>query len=353
MNQIDRKLWPFSHRTAVFAVGAVLFVSLIALAILRITLRWPTAQSENGVLLGVAVLSLLPLVLALIDVIVDRGAVIEYAGVKVDFSQTREMGTPGITVPPNIGVRGRAVSDSGTNEIVAALKQAAASDIVIIDLEDGDAWWETRLLVLLAGADRLKKPETVVFVGTDRGRNQVFQGWSSASVLLPLVVRANRQYERSLEATHVAVRQWDLVERAAPAVAGDPVVVANPGLPLGLSSALGVKHQWMVFNPATGQRNEFLAEQLLQNDLGEKIEQAAAGPTRITLVRLEELFRPVLHAEHIDLSWPPEQQLDAFFATDAGFLAITQDGRYSTLVSRITLMNQLLKDVVRPKPRTS
>ena len=47
--------------------------------------------------------------------------------------------------------------------------------------------------------------------------------------------------------------------------------------------------QWMAFDPSTGLRNEFLAEQILQFDLGEKIE-LPFGALPISLVRLQDLF---------------------------------------------------------------
>lgn len=61
---------------------------------------------------------------------------------------------------------------------------------------------------------------------------------------------------------------------------------------------------------------------------------------------MEEIFRPVLKKDPIDLSWPADKQLDAFLKSDAPFLALTQDGRYLTLVSRLTLLNQLLKPLL-------
>lgn len=66
---------------------------------------WPSEKSENAVLIAVLLFSLLPVLLAFVDVIIERGAVIKYGGVEIDFSQVRQMGMSGITVPVNIGVR--------------------------------------------------------------------------------------------------------------------------------------------------------------------------------------------------------------------------------------------------------
>ena len=343
MTDLDERLWPFRRKASLLSVAVILPGLLSLTAILRRLSAWPSAQAESGVLIGIVALSLLPLLLAVLDTIMERGAVIEYGHVKVDFSQSREMGTTGLTVAANIGVAGQAVTDSGTTQILEALRQATANDVVVVDLEEGDAWWETRLLVLLAGAERLKRPEKVVFVGTDGGRNQRFQGWANADTLLGRLVRANPQYERSLQAARAAALQWELVGPVDPAPAGG--YVAPPQLPPWLG-ILANQHQWMAIDPRTGLRNEFLAEQLLQSDLGQKIEHLQ-GSVKVTLVRLEELFRPVLNRDAIDLTWPEQRQLDAFLKSESLSIAVTQDGRYSTLAPRLTLMAQLLKPMVK------
>lgn len=348
MNDNDRRLWPFRPRTGLILTAILLVGLLLLVAVLRANLDWPSAQSENAVLIGVLVISLLPILLALLDIIMERGAVIEYGGIKVDFSQSREMGTAGIIVAANIGVRGQAVTDSSTMEILGALKQAAATDVVIVDLERGEAWWETRLLVLLAGAERLGRPQQVVFVGTDAGKDQQFQGWSYATDLLPRLVKAHPQYERSLCAARAAAHQWELVEPVNPPVPGVPP--QGPVQPPWLSGALALRYNWMAFDSSTGLRNEHQAEQILQSDLGERVERQE-GARQITLVRLEELFRPVLNKEHIDLAWSADRQLNMFLESEAPSIAVTQNGKYSTLVSRVMMLNEVVKSLVRGRQR--
>src|SRR5262245_59299532 len=172
MSDSDRKFWPYKPRVSAVSSLVILIGLLLIIGILRAKAQWPSEKSENLVLIGVLLFSLLPLLLALVDIIIERGGVIEYSGVKIDFSVVRQIGMPGVTIPVNIGVRGAPFTDSGTSQILDALKQAMSAGIVIIDLEEGQAWWETRLLVLLAGAARLGKPEKIVFVGTDARKEQ-------------------------------------------------------------------------------------------------------------------------------------------------------------------------------------
>jgi hypothetical protein len=118
MRGTDQRFWPFQPRFSLIAVAFLLASFLAVVAGLRALLRWPAAQSDNIVLIGVLLLSLLPIVLAVLDVIIERGGVLEYRGVKIDFSRSKEKGMVGITNAPNIGVQGQPVTDSSTMQIL-------------------------------------------------------------------------------------------------------------------------------------------------------------------------------------------------------------------------------------------
>jgi hypothetical protein len=169
MTDSDQKFWPYKPRLTLAATAAILVGLVLATAVLRALAKWPSEKSDTVVIIGILLLSLLPLALAVLDVIIDRGGRIKYGAVEFDFARSKEKGIAGITVASNIGVPGQPVSDSATMQILETWKQATANDIVVVDLEDGHAWWETRLLVLLAGAVRLGKPDKVVFLGKDAG----------------------------------------------------------------------------------------------------------------------------------------------------------------------------------------
>jgi hypothetical protein len=344
VSDAERKFWPFQPRYSLIAVALLLVLFLAVVAGLRVVLRWPSAQSDNIVLIGVLLLSLLPIVLALLDVIIERGGIVEYGGVKIDFSRSKERGMVGITIAPNIGVQGQPVTDSSTMQILDTLRQATSCDVIIIDLEDGRAWWETRLFVLLAGAARLGKPDKVVFVGKDANTDCRFQGWSHGRDLLQRMLAAHPQYERSLQAAWAAAGQWNLVEPLDSPTPSAPAVAVPPP-PTWLSGRLATGHPWMAFDTGTGLHNQLFAEQILQDDLGQKIE-TRDGPRNVTLTRLEELFRPVLNREHIDLNWSSTRQLKVFLSGDTPFLAITSNDKYVAIVSRQVLLSEVLRSLI-------
>jgi hypothetical protein len=343
MTRLDRRFWPFRPLLGLIAVPFVVVSLLVIVALVRATLGWPDKNADTVVLVGVLVVSLLPIVVAFLDLFIERGGVIEYRGVKIDLSPTKERATPGLALAGNIGAPGVPMTDSSTLQILDALRAATHTEVVIIDLEDGKAWWETRLLVVLAGAVRLGRPDKIVFVAKDANIDRQFQGWSYATDLLPHLIAAHPQYARSVDAAQGAARQWALVEPTSPPDPSAPAA-AVPTKPAWIQGGLAESHAWMAFDPTTGLPNELFAEQVLQSDLGQKIE-AKGGPRNVTLARIEELFRPVLVRQSIDLGWPSERQLETFLGLDAAFVALTRNGEYSAIASRAVLANEVLKSL--------
>jgi hypothetical protein len=207
-------------------------------------------------LIGVLILSLLPILLVLVDTVARQGGAIAFRDIRVDFAGSVEPASS-ITIPRNIGLPGQPDSDSTTTEIIDTLRNAAGNEIVVVDLEEGDAWWETRLLVLCAGAARLRRPSAIVFVATKRTPWQ-FQGWAPPGELLRALLRAEQGYRRSYATAEAAAAQWALVP---PPPAGAPC--PPPGHPWFSGPAL--THSWMAWRqlPTGCKPNELATEQFL------------------------------------------------------------------------------------------
>ncbi len=340
MNENDCRLWPFKPRIGIFVSITLLVGLLIITSILRYFTGWPPASSDSLVLVGILLVSLLPIVLAIVDILIERGGVVEYGNIKIDFSKVQRQGVTSITVPANIGVRGQPVIDTGTANILDALGQAISNSIVIIDLEDGQAWWETRLLVLLSGAQRLGCPDKIVFVATKSGKPQSFIAWANPCDLFKCLLKANPKYLRAYYVTKAVSSQWGLVEPLY------PVPPQNVQLPNALPwmQAEAQHKTWMAFDQKTGLPNELFEEQVLQNELGREIESQEGGKF-ITITSLRELFESVLNRNHVDQNWPVEEQMKGYFEDDASVIAITENGTYSSLVSRLAVFNEMLKNL--------
>jgi hypothetical protein len=62
-----------------------------------------------------------------------------------------------------------------------------------------------------------------------------------------------------------------------------------------------------------------------------------------------DVFGSELRRQSIDVAWPDERQLDAFFASTDDHVAILERDRFVRLVPRTELENALLRQLVRPK----
>ena len=200
--------------------------------------------------------------------------------------------------------------------------------------------------MFLAGAARLGKPDKVVFVGKDGGVDGCFQGWGYSVELLPYLLKIYPQYLRSYHATQAAARQWELVEVVNPVNPASPA--AAPPQPPWMQAGPTTMHSWMAFDSTTGLPNALFAEQLLASDLGQKLE-SEEGPRTISLVRLNEIFQPVLHKVAIDTSWPTKRQVTEFFGSEFDYLAITQKDKYLSLTSSFSVLNAFVRSMVEKK----
>ncbi|MBK9014721.1 MAG: hypothetical protein IPM82_11935 [Saprospiraceae bacterium] len=196
-----------------------------------------------------------------------------------------------------------------------------------------------------AGAVRLGKPAKIVFVGKKGNNDGHFLGWGHPVELLPYLLEVDPQYALSYYTALSADRQWQLVE--------PPPTKVQPPIQIWMKpDGLAPKHPWMAFDNVSGLPNPFLAEQLLAADIGEKVENKLypkPNPTWISPVRVVELFRPRLYTKTIDENWSEELQLNALFEPDADYVALTQNGKYKAIVSRLSLLGELVKTMVKQK----
>ena len=153
MNTRER-LWPRSKRATLTAIPFIWVIATILLFASSKYLGWPDAKSTKVVVPAVALLGFLPLGLMLVDFAASSRAVLDIKGVKIDFSQ-QARSSQSFGLPDNIGIPGAVVvTDSSPMKIIDALEHATQSEVAVIDIKDGYAWWVTRLLALCAGAVR-------------------------------------------------------------------------------------------------------------------------------------------------------------------------------------------------------
>jgi hypothetical protein len=348
------------HRRLILAgaLSGLLVVGLFALARwVRVSSSWPTAKSDNILLVGILVVGMIPIELLLIDALIRRGGKLSFQGVTIDLAA----GPPALDlrIDTNIGVTGEAVSDSSSAEILDALKRAATTDVVVVDLEDGKAWWETRLLILAAGATRTGKPRAVVFVTSERGQSRSFLGWATpASLLEALFEPSNPRHTIYRKAHALALEAGEKWQKAIAELDGMPPGAA-PAVPAELTE-WPWNWQWAAWR--NGRANPFAAEQFLAVELGRTIEETwkatpfpppEASPSEkfphavtITEESVRSQFGLELHRTAIEEGVAKEDQVAAFLADSDVFIAITQGGSYVRLALRSSVLEGLVQQLL-------
>jgi hypothetical protein len=332
------RLWPYETRYALLA-APILFVGVLLLfGIGHLAFGFPD-KLEGGLVSVLLLASLAPVALLLVDALVGRGATIEYLGIKLALGSGANI-PASVAVPTNIGVPAQPVSDSSTGQILDALRAAVSKEVVIVDLESGRAWWETRLLVLVAGAERHGRPLGIVFLATAGGAPGCFQGWGRPADLLPALLDANPKYQLCYARAKAAAAQWALVDTTE-TPAPPPI---QPWM-----SRLATQHPLMAFDPGSGLPNPFAFEQFFANELGNEVEMVTGGGW-VSAVRLKELFVPVLYEERIEDDWPEDQKVAGFLGAAGRYVAITRGGIYQRLLEKDAGMAALVQSLSKAAP---
>src|SRR5215469_5695718 len=91
------RFWPYGNFAALVAIPVILG----ALSLLILTLATP--ESETVLLTGALILSVIPLALAVLDLLIERGGGVEAAGIKLNFAQVINPPLAALPMPANLG----------------------------------------------------------------------------------------------------------------------------------------------------------------------------------------------------------------------------------------------------------
>jgi len=312
---------------AFLLVPLIWMVLAAALYLAEETLGWPDSESRNIVSLVVLAAGFVPVILVLLDFLSSRGVVLSYKGWKIDFSQVDlnrpELKRESFGLPANIGVAGPIVSDTAPMDIIETLRQASRHEIVVIDLQDGDAWWVTRLLALSAGAVRAGSPKALVFVGRQENQDLRLLGWSRPADVLDSIRRAKQEYERRYQRAMRIAMQVEMY--------GGSEFLPSP------TPSLHQDVQRYTGNPAYTQLGAAVPEQILMDQLA-RFEQDGGylenPPDRLNASRLNDLFGHCLYRGQIDLEWPRDKQISTLLESPTQYVALVRAGRFESMLKR-------------------
>ena len=332
--QKDR-FWPFDRGASfVWATGSLLAL-LLALSILRATLGWPSDEGQTVAFLGVAGFALLPIFLTLIDAYMERR---QSGGLDLNLASLERFVSAGVetALPADLGVGGRIVERNETGLVLGALGTACGAEVVLVDLEAGQAWTETRFLGLVAAAARVGRPSQVVFLATEGGVPRRFVGWADPRDLLNTTLRVDPEYRVAFHQAQAAARQWSLLE---PAAQGTPMNASECRATY-VTGEVAQRYDFSeltVLDRSQEFPDRFIAERILIGELGDRVDRIAA-PRYLTVTRVEELFRSILYTESLDCAWDSDQRAASFQQANASALAILDNGAYQRLVERSRLL---------------
>jgi hypothetical protein len=374
---MSRRFWPFESRYAWWA-STLLLPATIAIAVVLQKLGvLPGARMAWWVLLGAVIIGLLPillLVLGGVSAVKAAGVEVAFAAVQVAV-QAAEETTGRSTLSDNLGAPPGVVLDTSGDTIIQALRSAVTNDVVVVNLGDGHEWWDTRLLLLIAGATRLGHPRAIAFTATLAGRPGQYLGWALPAELL------RTQLSRSVrwgEAYRLAHRNTLLSSLAAPIAldAADSTMrlpwpsagrqrvwgtVPPDQTALAKSNADGSSElpwpnpeaAW----PPTASNSQgpddphlperFLLDQLRPLEGSQQPEQREK--LEVTAARLKDLFGPVLNTDALDTQKPGAAWVDGILDGTAPYVAITSRGQFTSLVPRDVAINAVLRSLVRDR----
>jgi hypothetical protein len=323
------------------ALGPVLAIGLfVVFKWLREHGDWPTAESDNLLLAGVFAMAVLPIMTVLIGAVIAERGVFKTKWFEVNLSVSRSETVLGIEVPPNIGASAEPIGDSGSLAILNGLERASAHPVAVLDLEDGKAWWETRLFILAAGAERLGRPEVLIFItGSPNPRSYI--GWARPAAVTAAFMRVGRRESDLYRASHgratAAATAWTRTAATVPPGAAMPIPPE--------ADQLG--HPWnqLFIAAPNGRLNPFAAEQFLAADLGASLE--VSTPHGVTREALIELLGSDLISRSITEEAASSALLTAFIDTSDPWIVVTDGDSLRRVLPREVLQDAVLRAIAR------
>jgi hypothetical protein len=344
----DKKdlLWPYKLNFTFLVVLLIWIMCGLILALTYSYLGWPDRSALPTVLIVVLILGLLPLMLRLLDYLSIRRASVDAKLFKIDFSNAAvsqtSIETVSVQLPANIGIPGTALMESGV-QIIDVLDDAPRNEVVVVDLEDGNAWWVTRFLALCGGAVRAGSPRAIVIVGTTHNMSGIFLGWIRPADALKAILNSKSEYrDRHLRAKRISQQLL---------LFGDDHI--KPAC-----VSLQPEVDKYKLHPGLMERGDAAFEQILMDQLRAAVSANTSvppleiPPDRLTVSRSYELFRHTLYCDHIDLNQPDEEQINMFLTTEAPYIALVRDKKYVSMLERTAGERLILRRLYEAMTKT-
>lgn len=318
------------------------------------------------ILVVAVIVGLLPVIL----VVLSGVGSVEAAGVKIAFAAVQDVVAVASDVDTrsllahNLGQPPGQVQDSASDTVIETLGNAVGNEVVEIALGEGEAWWETRLLLLASGATRLRNPRAVAFTWATPDRPRTFIGWARPEDIRRRLLAANDAFRLACEKAErdTLLHQMSLPDApgAARYLPWAPAGKAVESVPEGRKSLIpgAVKREddtgyWELPWPSSDAMQPpwvrkvdgFLPERLLLENLAPL--ETGDSNWRITESRIRDLLGSVLFTAAVDRDDSEDRWVETIVGSTAEYFAVTSGGQLATLVPRSSAVNAVLLTLLR------
>ncbi|MFE7077105.1 hypothetical protein ACFU96_44175 [Streptomyces sp. NPDC057620] len=335
------RLWPWSAKAALFLAPVILVALVVTIAITNVLAGWPQHRYDGRILLGIVILSLLPVILLFVQTLAASNGSIQLPGVSLSFAGISEAAAGNVrttTLTENLDTpEDVPVVQTSLRSVLRALRRAHDSDVTVVDLRQGHTWWETRLFILVAGAARRDRPQIIAFVGDRNGRPRVFLGWASPSQLLDMHLSADPTLAEAYEHARVDALKWEL---GTPAPRLSAAGIPNtPYVTLPWNNTEFYLPSLMDERPDPAFAFELFLQQVLD-------QQSTEPPKHVTVQRLLQLYEPVLVTDSVDAQAGDSAWAQMLATSPRRFFAVTAVGQFKSLVPRDALVAAMVARLV-------
>jgi hypothetical protein len=336
---------PFSIEWRDVAIGVIVFVLvLLGFGVLSAVIHWPNEQNGYPLVVTLAaIVAFLPIIARTFTFLQQSRASVEGPfGIKINFSAAAAVATVGAAkLTENLVQPGVIINETSFEELNKAALRATEQSVVVVNLEDGRAWYKTRLFALAGTADLLHAPKSLVVVGQRGGQPMCVAGWIRPRDIVKALTRFYPGYDevwqRGQRYLHLLQSQTTQQDPLFPKLVSYQTAYAQAG-----SAAI-------MF---------ILVDQMRNPD-----QPAAAGgtpsialespnpvaPDWMTLTEAEWMFDPWLVRDGLDLGKPQSEQVNAIMTAKGDMMIATREGQYAGLIDVPRAERELLRQLlVRP-----
>jgi hypothetical protein len=303
---------------------------------LSASVGWPNAADGWRLAVIIAgIAAILPLVARAMTFLQKNRASIEGPfGLKVNFVNAVQVSETSIgSLTAGTVQQGTFIAESGRGELERAAIEAGAHSELVIDLEDGNAWYRTRLFAVAAMGEILGAPEILVLVGGKGGRPRQVGGYIASRDFVKAVCQKDSRYERLLR----RARDYLALLRNS-ANAGNQIQPPD--------FAKFLQYQYPFTEAGDSVFMRVIVDQLIDPDPGvlQPTENAPEdGPPWINLADMAQELSPWLIPDIVEMTGTAKQQVAAILGARGDIAVAVRNGTFEGII-RVELA---ARDVLR------